>query len=279
MGALAINTAGNREEAVGFLINGATANNLAFGAMLFELPVASVGEFKIDNSVFSAEYGHVSGAVVNIVTRSGSDDFHGDLVGFLRNDALDARNFFEFTSPEPHPFERHNVEVSAGGPIVRGRTHFFATYDALRQRQGLDMNSLVLSDEERASATDPVIRRLIELVPRANFFDAGGTPRFVGAAAAAVDMDRWTIDLRQNLGQGNHLHGFYGWQRTRSTEPTSRGITIPGFGHLNRLPRSLLTVEHTRVFGPTLLNEARFSAVTTSTCSPTRSAGGAAGTR
>ena len=259
MGAFAINTAGNREEAVGFLINGVTANNLTFGAILFELPVASVAEFKIDNSVFSAEYGHVSGAVVNIVTRSGSDDLHGDVLGFLRNDALDARNFFEFTSPDPHPFERYNFEVSAGGPLVRGRTHFFATYDGLRQRQGLDMNSLVLSDEERASAADPVIRSLIDLIPRVNFVDAGGTPRFVGAAEATVDSDRWTIDLRQNLGYGNYLHGFYGWQRTLSNEPTSRGTTVPGFGHLNRLSRSLLTVEHTHVFGPALLNEARFS--------------------
>jgi outer membrane receptor protein involved in Fe transport len=259
MGALAINTAGNREEAVGFLINGMTANNLTFGAILFELPVSSVREFKIDNSVFSAEYGHVSGAVVNIVTRSGNDDLNGDVRGFLRNDALDARNFFELTSPEPHPFERYNFEVAAGGPLVRGRTHFFATYDVLRQRQGLDMNSLVLSDEERASAADPGIRGLIDLIPRANFFDAGGTPRFVGAAAAAVDLDRWTVDLRQNLGRGNHLHGFYGWQRTLSTEPASRGTTIPGFGHRNRLPRSMLTVEHAHVFGPTLLNEARFS--------------------
>src|SRR5262245_33842761 len=258
-GAYAINTAGNREEAVGFLINGVTANNLTFGAILFEPPVASVREFKIDNSVFSAEYGHVSGAVVNMVTRSGSDDLHGDVLGFLRNDALDARNFFEFTSPEPHPFERYNFEASAGGPIVRGRTHFFATYDLLRQRQGLDMNSLVLSDEQRSSAADPVIRRLIDLIPRANFVDADGTPRFVGAAAAAVDMDRWTIDLRQNLGQGNALHGYYGSQRPRSIEPASRGTTIPGFGHRNRVPRSMLTVEHIQAFGPALLNEARFS--------------------
>jgi len=258
-GAYAINTAGNREEAVGFLINGVTANNLTFGALMFEPPVASVREFKIDNSVFSAEYGHVSGAIVNIVTRSGSDEVHGDVLGFLRNEALDARNFFELTSPDPHPFERYNFEASAGGPLIRGRTHFFATYDVLRQRQGLDMNSLVLSDQERAVVTDPVIQRLIDLIPRANFADADGTPRFVGAAAAAVDMDRWTIDLRHNLGRSSYLHAYYGWERTLSTEPASRGTTIPGFGHLNRLPRSLLTLEHIHVFEPALLNEARFS--------------------
>ena len=259
IGALAINTAGNREEAVGFMVNGVTSNNLTFGALLFEPPVTSIQEFKIDNSVFSAEYGHVSGAIVNIVTRSGRDELHGEAHGFLRNEALDARNFFEFTSEEPHPFERYQFDVALGGPVIRGRGYFFVTYDGLRQRQGLDMNSLVLSDGERAASTVPAIQRLIDLIPRANFFDADGTPRFVGAAEAVVDMDRWTIDLRQSLGQRDHLHGYYGWQRSVSTEPTSRGTTIPGFGHVNRLPRSLLTVEHTHVFSPAVLNEARFS--------------------
>ena len=73
-GALAINTGGNREEAVGFLVNGVTTNNLTFGSLMFQPPVASIREFKVDNSTFSPEYGHVSGAIVSIVTQSGTDD-------------------------------------------------------------------------------------------------------------------------------------------------------------------------------------------------------------
>src|SRR5688572_29373819 len=107
IGALAFNTAGNREEAVGFLVNGVTTNNLTFGSLIFEPPLTSIEEFKVDNSTFSVEHGHVSGAIVNIVTRSGTDELHGLAFEFFRNDALDARNFFEFTSPEPHPFERN----------------------------------------------------------------------------------------------------------------------------------------------------------------------------
>ena len=125
-GALAINTGGNREEAVGFLINGVTTNNLAFGSLMFQPPIGSVREFKVDNSTFSPEYGHVSGAIVSIVTRSGSDVFQGEAFAFFRDDALDARNFFEFTSSEPHPFRRNLFSGSLGGPVVRGRTHFFA---------------------------------------------------------------------------------------------------------------------------------------------------------
>ncbi len=98
VGALAFNTAGNREEAVAFEVNGVSTNNMTFGSLIFEPPLSSIEEFKVDNSVFSAEHGHVSGAVVNIVTRAGSDALRGEAFEFFRNDALDARNFFEFTS-------------------------------------------------------------------------------------------------------------------------------------------------------------------------------------
>jgi Carboxypeptidase regulatory-like domain/TonB dependent receptor len=257
-GALAINTGGNREEAVGFLINGVTTNNLTFGSLMFQPPIASIHEFKVDNSTFSPEYGHVSGAIVSIVTRSGTDEYRGEAFEFFRDDALDARNFFEFNSPEPHPFRRNQFGGSLGGPLVRGRTFFFASYEALRQRQGLDMNSLVLSDEQRAAASDPVVRRLIELIPRANYFDADDTPRFVGSATAAVDNDRWTVDLSQNVGANDRVHAFYGSQSIWSIEPSWVGTSIPGFGLRARNRRSVLTLNHTHLFGPSLLNEARF---------------------
>jgi len=257
-GALAINTGGNREEAVGFLVNGVTTNNLTFGSLMFQPPIASIQEFKVDNSTFSPEFGHVSGAIVNIVTRSGSDRFRGEAFEFFRNDALDARNFFEFTSSDPHPFNRNQFGGSLGGPVVRGKTFFFTSYEALRQEQGLDINSLLLGDDQRAAATDPVARRLVELIPHANYVDADGTPRFVGSATAAVDTDRWTADLVQNVGSRDRLHAFYGNQLIWSIEPTWQGTTIPGFGLRARNRRTVLTVSDTHLFGPAMLNEARF---------------------
>jgi hypothetical protein len=258
VGALAINTAGNREEAVGFLVNGVTTNNLTFGSLSFQPSVASIQEFKVNNSAFSAEHGHVSGAIVSIVTRSGTEAFRGELFEFFRNDALDARNYFELTTDNPHPFERNQFGGSFGGPLVRGRTFFFSTYEGLRQRQGLDMNSLVLSDEQRAMATDPLIRRLVDFIPRANFTDSGGTPRFVGSGEAMVETDRWTVDLQHNIGAGGRFHVFYGGIRVRALEPTSQGTSIPGFGHSSRTGGSILTVGETHAIGPTLVNEARF---------------------
>jgi hypothetical protein len=257
LGALAINTAGNREEAVAFLVNGVSTNNLTFGSLMFQPPISTVQEFKVDNSAFSAEYGHVSGAIVNIVTRSGSDAFHGEAFEFLRNDALDARNFFEFTTRDPHPFERNQFGGSLGGPVIPRKAFFFAAYEGLRQRQGLDMNSLVLSDEQRGAATHPVIRRLIELIPRANYVDADGTPRFVGSATAVVDTDHWTVDLRHNVSGDDHVHVFYGRQTVRQIEPSSNGHTIPGFGHVQERNQDALVVNHLHTFGGSLLNEAR----------------------
>jgi hypothetical protein len=257
-GALAINTAGNREEAVGFLVNGVTTNNLTFGSLMFQPPIGSLQEFKVDNSAFSAEYGHVSGAIVNIVTRSGTNELHGEGFEFLRNDALDARNFFEFTTPDPHPFSRNQFGGSLGGPVIQGRSFFFASFEGLRQRQGLDMNSVVLSDDQRAAATDTVIRRLIELIPRANVIDADGTARFVGSADAVVNDDRWTIDVRHKAGDNDQLHAFYGSQRVGATEPTSQGNSNPGFCHLTESRLSVLTADATHIFGSALLNEARF---------------------
>lgn len=114
LGSLAINTAGNREETVNYIVNGITLNNLTFGSISFQPSISSVQEFKVDNSTFSVEYGQSSGAIVNIATRSGANEFHGELFEFFRNDALDARNFFAFTSSEPAPFKRNQFGGSLG---------------------------------------------------------------------------------------------------------------------------------------------------------------------
>ena len=257
-GALAFNISGNREEAVAYIVNGVTTNNLTYGSIGFPPPVASIQEFKIDNSTFSAEYGHVSGAVVNLITRSGTDRFRGEAYEFFRDEELDARNFFELASNGPHAFERSQFGGTLGGPIIRGHTFFFATYEGLRQRQGLDVNGVVPSDEQRAAVTDPVIARLIPLIPRANYFDSGGIPRFVGSAAALVDENTWTADLRHNAGTRDRIEVFFGRQQIQGLEPTSSGTSVPGFGQKRRIWKSAFTLNATHSFNSGLLNEARF---------------------
>ncbi|HKP11021.1 MAG TPA: TonB-dependent receptor, partial [Blastocatellia bacterium] len=258
LGSLAFNTAGNREETVNYVINGITLNNLTFSSISFQPSIDTIQEFKVNNSTFSAEYGQSSGAVVNIATRSGANDVHGEAFEFLRNDALDARNFFNFISGEPPPFKRNQFGGHVGGPIIRNRLFFFFSYEGLRLRQGLDINSLVLSDRERAAATGPAVVKLIELIPRANFVDSSGTPRFIGSASAPVNGDQWAGDMGYNLTTNDRLHGYYNALRTESNEPKGSGTTVPGFGNSVRALRQIFTLNETHSFSPTLVNEARF---------------------
>ncbi len=165
-GSFAFNTAGNREDTVNFMVNGVNLNDMVQNQITFQPSINTVSEFKVDNSTFSAEYGRNSGAIVNILTRSGTNDFHGEAFEFFRNDQLDARNFFNRPPATQSPFQRNQFGGSVGGPILRNRTFFFGSYEGLRQRQGIDINSGVLSDDERAAVTDPVSRQLLPSYPR-----------------------------------------------------------------------------------------------------------------
>ncbi len=272
-GSFALNTAGNREDTVNFQINGINLNDQINNIITFLPPLGSIQEFKVDNSTFSAEYGRNSGAIVNIATRRGANQFHGELIEYFRNDALDARNFFNFTSSQPPPFKRNQFGGSVGGPLMlphfgeggsplsyngKNRSFFFFTYEGLRQRQGVDVNTLVLSDAQRASVTDPVIRKLVELIPRANFTDSSGVSRFVGSAPVAVVVDQWAVDVSHNFNERNLLHGYYSVQRDDRNEPTALGNTIPGFGDIRRGLRQIFTLNYTHIFTADTVNEARF---------------------
>ena len=94
-GSFAFNTAGAREDTVNFMINGINLNDMVQNQITFQPSINTVREFKVDNSTFSAEYGRNSGAIVNIATSSGTNQYHGEFFEFLRNEALDARNFFD----------------------------------------------------------------------------------------------------------------------------------------------------------------------------------------
>ena len=226
-GSFAFNTAGNREDTVNFMVNGINLNDLAQNQITFQPSINTVSEFKVDNQTFSAEYGRNSGAIVNIATRSGTNQFHGEAFEFFRNDVLDARNFFNQEPARKSPFKRNQFGVSIGGPIVLNRTFFFASYEGLRQRQGLDINSGVLTDAERAAVIDPVSKDLLPLIPKANTIGSRGEGRFVGDATAPVDIDQLTGDISQVMGQNDTLHGYYAFQRDSRGEPTLQGNTVP----------------------------------------------------
>ena len=260
-GSFAFNTAGNREDTVNFMINGINLNDQVQNQITFQPSINTVQEFKVDNSTLSAEYGRSSGAVVNIATRSGTNDFHGEAFEFYRNEGLDARNFFNVdTSTPPQPqskFNRNQFGANIGGPIMKNRTFFFVSYEGLRQRQGLDFNSGVLSQAERDAVTDPSARQLLALIPMPNTVGSRGEARFVGTGTAPVDIDQWTGDVNHSFGDADRVHGYYAYQRDKRGEPNLQGNTIPEFGDTRSSSRQILTLNETHIFGSSLVNEVR----------------------
>jgi hypothetical protein len=275
-GSFGLNTAGGREDTVNFMINGINLNDMVQNQITFQPSINTVQEFKADNSTFSAEYGRNSGAIVNIATNSGGKDYHGELFEFLRNDALDARNFFNFCPPglvtcksqgKP-PFKRNQFGANLGGPINlphfgeggspfsykgKNKTFFFFSYEGLRQRQGLTLPTVTVpTDAQRAAVTDPAILKLLPLIPRSS---SGLTS---GSATAPVNIDQWTVDISHNFNTKDRLHGYYAFQRDLRGEPTLQGNNIPGFGDTRQSHRQIFTLNETRIFSARVVNEARF---------------------
>ena len=166
-GALSFDTAGQREDTVNFMINGINLNDMIQNQITFQPELNVVQEFKVDNSTFSAEYGRSSGAIVNIATRTGTNQFHGEAYNYLRNQFFDARNYFnrQFTVTGTHvrqsQFIRNQFGGDAGGPIWKDHTFFFASYEGLRQRQGSSVNTGV--PPQGSVGADSTIQKLLTL--------------------------------------------------------------------------------------------------------------------
>ncbi|HSM84712.1 MAG TPA: carboxypeptidase regulatory-like domain-containing protein, partial [Candidatus Limnocylindrales bacterium] len=256
-GSFAFNTAGNREDTVNFMVNGINLNDMVQNQITFQPSISTVGEFKVDNSTYSAEYGRNSGAIVNIATRSGTNNYHGEVFEFLRNNALDARNFFNTKAVPQSPFKRNQFGASIGGPIVKDKTFFFLSYEGTRQRQGLTLNTQVLSAAQRATVQaggNATSNAILALIPNPN--DPTGT-RFLGSATAPVNIDQGTADISHDFNSNLRLHGYYALQHDLRQEPTLQGNSIPGFGDTRESRRQILTLNLDQTISSAMVNETR----------------------
>jgi carboxypeptidase family protein len=256
-GSFAINTAGNREDTVNFMVNGINLNDMVQNQITFQPSINTVSEFRVDNSTYSAEYGRNSGAIVNIATRSGTNSYHGELFEFLRNHDFDARNFFNPAPALQSPFKRNQFGANFGGPIRKDKTFFFLSYEGLRQRQGITINTQVLTDANRQLVTttnNPTSVQLLGMIPPAN--DATRT-RFLGSATAPVNIDQGTADISHNLTRNVRLHAYYAGQHDLRQEPTLQGNSLPGFGDTRESKRQIATFSVDQIFSTALVNEAR----------------------
>lgn len=137
---------GQRPESNNFLIDGADNFNNVDGGFVMEPPVDAIAEFRILTHTANAEFGHSTGSTTNIVTRSGTNNYHGSLWEFLRNDAFDAKSFF---AQSVEPLKRNQYGGTFGGPVKRDKTFLFLYYEGLRERAGETREATVPSEAER----------------------------------------------------------------------------------------------------------------------------------
>lgn len=127
---------GQHEIYNNFLIDGMDDNERFIGTIVDKPSVDALAEFKVMTNAYSAEFGRTAGGVINMVTKSGTNDFHGTAYEFFRNEALDARNFFSASGPKPE-YRQNQFGGSVGGPIQKTRTFFFADYERFKNAQGI----------------------------------------------------------------------------------------------------------------------------------------------
>src|SRR6266852_626571 len=263
---------GQRSTSNNFLVDGVDNNNY-FAGEAAQLPsVDSIQEFEVQTNTFAAEYGRNSGSVVNLVTKSGTNQLHGSAYEFFRNDVLDARNFFNKERFPKSGLRLNQFGGTLGGPILKNKTFFFLNYKGFRRRAGITRITNVPTLDERAGnfqdasgnpVTVPVnsvsAQIFDQLFPPPNLNDPQGN--FIASPEQRDGTDQFLVKVDQRLRSSDNLSARY--SRTRADiffpfTPGQSGTNIPGYGLNDNGANHLVALSYTRVLTPRTLNEARF---------------------
>ena len=240
------------------------------------LGVDAIQEFSVLTSNYSTEYGRTSGGVVNAITKSGTNQFHGSAYMFLRDEDWDAKNFFDQVTPATPgrlpPFHRDQFGASGGGPILKGRTFFFADYEGVRQAQGLTAIDTVPSPAARAGnlcsapgtlavctpttvTVDPSAAKYLALYPLPNgpLNPGGDTGTFRTATNQVVTENFFTTKIDHKFSDKDSLFGTFLYDTTPFTTPDLLNNVLVG----SQTRRKIVAIEETHIFSSRLLNSFR----------------------
>ena len=257
---------GARPEQNNFLLDGTDINNVynktpgSAGGVL--LGVEAVLEFQVLTNAYSAEFGRSSGGVINAVTRSGANDYHGSLFEFHRNSALDARNFFDPPSRPKPDFTRNQFGAVLGGPIKKDRTFFFAAYEGLIERLGVTGVTAVPDDNARRGilpggrtvTLHPAIPAYLDLLfPHANGRSlGGGAAEYLFTESQPTDEHFFQARLDHRLSARDTVFVRTTYDRgdVDRFSPDKPPINFQP----ERTRNTYVTVEHQHTFSSSLLN-------------------------
>ena len=256
---------GGRPAQNNYRLDGTSINdysNSAPGSVLgADLGSDAVAEFSVLSSTYPAEYGRSSGGVINAITRSGSNQFHGSVYEFLRNSALDAHNFFDTTRP---PFKRNQFGATAGGPIFKDHTFIFGNYEGLRQSLGITQVNTVPTATARAGqladgttiTVDPLVVPYLAIWPLPNAGSCSGVcdvGTFKLTGQQVTPENYFTARIDHKFSTNDSLDGTYMRDTATISQPDELGIKVTGY----TTRRQLVTLEESHIFTPQVVNSAR----------------------
>ncbi len=217
------------------------------------ISLESIAEFRVSSSVYTADQGGSAGAIVSIVSKTGTNAFHGGLFEFLRNDVFDARSPFDVNIP---PFRLNQFGGSIGGPIKKDRTFFFADYEGLRQRLDTTVIGFVPNAAFRASVTNPVLKPFLAQWPDTGTLIPTGdgiTNEWVQPQSNNIREDSGMFRLDHTFTDRTSIFARLNIDDATSTAPldTLGGIDNP------LIRPSNYVAQLTHVFSPTIINELR----------------------
>ncbi|HYI96674.1 MAG TPA: TonB-dependent receptor [Bryobacteraceae bacterium] len=249
---------------VRFLMDGTDASrvdaddlNNTYGSSRGRISRASIDaiqEFRVYTNSFSAEYGEALGGVVNLITKSGTNDFHGGLFEYFRNEKLDARNYFNVPPAPKPPYRLNQFGGSLGGRLVRDKLFFFGNYEGIRQRSGKTQSTFVPTQAFRQTVV-PEVKPAVDMLPLPNGDVSPTDPRlgrYVRNVSDPLTENTGSIKGDYIIGPNDRLSGRYNFNKnlTQTYFGVAQGQvqSAPGFLQIAK-------INYTRVWSSRVLNE------------------------
>jgi len=288
---------GGRTYDNNIMLDGVDNNNLSPDLrngtdFIVRTPTDAIQEFKVETNGYGPEFGRGGGAAVNVAMRSGTNQFHGNVWEFLRNNKLDSRNFFDYLSTNgAPPFHENQFGFTAGGPIVRDRTFLFGDYEATRIHDSETFSSTVPTLKERtgdfsegflnaitdpstgkpypsqmipAPQISPVALKVAQVFPAPNLPSVSGLPNFVYNPVQTNSVNQFDIKVDHQLRQSTPIFGRFSYSKQDLFNPgTLPGIAVGATNGATTGNTTTTTVFGaalgiTRVVSPTIVNDFRF---------------------
>jgi carboxypeptidase family protein len=291
------NVGGQRSGHNIYLLDGTKVTDELFNNLVINPSVDSIEEFKIQKSMYAAEFGGKASALINVVTRSGANVFRGSAFEFHRDDAFDSPNYFRPVGAEVPPLRQDQFGGALGGPLRRNRSFFFGSYEGLRMRRSLTRTFSVpgaavragdfaglgticdpltipatgscapfANNQIPAGRIDPIAATLLQHVPAAT--SPASTQNLTAVEEQDRDLDQFSIRLDHELTGSDRLVARFSTFDADETQPFGTSALqeslVPGFGRSLTTRTRNLVASHTHTFGTSWLNELRFGWMTVS---------------